>query len=84
MTLYYAPIDKPILLAAMQEKFGLQYEITEVIAGVNATGSKPHYYSLNRRTADFGYESGLTSLEVVLDESENILGVTTPAKNIYG
>lgn len=65
-----APIDKPTLLAAMQEKFGLQYEITEVTAGVNATGSKTHYYSLNRKAADFGYKPGLTSLEGVIFEFE--------------
>jgi len=68
-----APIDKPNLLAAMQEKFGLQYEITESSASVNATGNKPHYYSLSRRTADFGYQPCLTSLEGILQESEKIL-----------
>jgi len=63
-----APIDKPTLLAAMQEKFGLQYEITGAAAGVNATGGKPHYYSLNTRAANFGYQPGLTSLEGILQE----------------
>jgi len=64
-----APIDKPNLLAAMQEKFGLRYEVTDAIAGVNATGSKPHYYSLNKRAADFGYQPALTSLEGILQEA---------------
>jgi nucleoside-diphosphate-sugar epimerase len=68
-----APIDKPNLLKAMQEKFGVRYEITETQAGVNATGSKPCYYSLNTRAADFGYQPGLTSLEGILQESEKIL-----------
>jgi len=63
-----APIDKPTLLAAMQEKLGLQYEITGAAAGVNATGGKPHYYSLNTRAADFGYQPAWTSLEGVLIE----------------
>lgn len=69
-----APIDKPSLLATMKEKFGLQYEITEATVGVNATGNKPHYYSLNTRAADFGYQPELTSLEGVLLESATILG----------
>lgn len=69
-----APIDKPELLAAMQNKFGLSYEIDKASAGVNATGSKPHYYSLNRRASDFGYQPGLTSLEGILRECEKILG----------
>lgn len=63
------PIDKPNLLAAMQERFGLRYEITEASSSVNATGSKPHYYSLNTRAADFGYQPALTSLEGIFKEA---------------
>jgi nucleoside-diphosphate-sugar epimerase len=68
-----APIDKLSLLAAMKDKFGLRYEITEVNISLNATGGKPHYYSLNTRAADFGYQSSLTSLEGVMRESIAIL-----------
>lgn len=75
-----APIDKPNLLIAMQEKFGLRYETAEVVASVNATGSKPHYYSLNTRAADFGYMPVLTSLEGVALEMGKIL-VETVARN---
>ena len=58
-----APIDKSSLLTAMKDEFRLRYEITEASASVNATGSKPHYYSLNMRADDFGYQPSLTSLE---------------------
>lgn len=68
-----APIDKPSLLAAMQNEFGLRYEVVEANASVNATGNKPHYYSLNTRAADYGYRPGLTSLEGVMIESREIL-----------
>lgn len=68
-----APIDKPSLFAAMQENFGLRYEIVETTASVNATGSKPHYYSLNTRAADFGYAPHLTSLEGILVEARALL-----------
>jgi len=68
-----APIDKPTLLAAMQEEFGLRYEITEVSAGVNATGSKPYYYSLNTRAADFGYRPALTSIDGIVQEAAAML-----------
>lgn len=68
-----APIDKSNLLAAMQEQFGLRYEIAEAIFGINATGSKPHYYSLNTCAANFGYQPRLTSIEGILRESEKIL-----------
>ena len=68
-----APIDKPQLLAAMQKQFGLRYEIADATASINATGSKPHYYSLNTRAADFGYQPALTSLEGILKEAGAIL-----------
>lgn len=68
-----APIDKPALLAAMQDKFGLNYEISAASAGVNATGGKSRYYSLNNKAADFGYRPSLTSLEGILQESKKIL-----------
>ena len=68
-----APIDKPTLLAAMREQFGLRYEITAASAGVNATGRKPYYYSLNTRAADFGYAPSLTSLEGILLEARELL-----------
>lgn len=68
-----APIDKNTLLAALQEMFGLQYEVVQTDTGVNATGSKPHYYSLNKRAAEFGYQPELTSIEGILRSSEKIL-----------
>jgi nucleoside-diphosphate-sugar epimerase len=68
-----APIDKPALLAVMQETFGLQYEITQAAVSVNATGGKPHYYSMNTRAADFGYKPALTSVAGVLQEASTML-----------
>jgi len=68
-----APIDKVTILSTCQEKFGLQYEFSQVAAVVNATGGKPHYYSLNTRAADFGYQPALTSLDGVMIEAEALL-----------
>ncbi len=68
-----APIDKPTLLAAMQEQYGLQYEIVENNVSINATGSKPHYYSLNARAEDFGYQPTMTSLEGIIEEMNSLL-----------
>jgi nucleoside-diphosphate-sugar epimerase len=70
-----APIDKPTLLAAMQDKFGLRYEVAEANASVNATGGKPHYYSLNMRAADFGYQPNFTSIGGVIKEAASIFGL---------
>jgi nucleoside-diphosphate-sugar epimerase len=60
------PVDKPTLLVAMHENFGLQYELVKSLSGVNATGTKPHYYSLNKHAAEFGYASKYTSLECII------------------
>jgi len=68
-----ALIDKPGLLQAMQSEFGLRYEVTESHAAINATGRKPHYYSMNKRAAEFGYQPQLTSTEGVLKESAAML-----------
>ncbi len=68
------PSDKQALLASMQQRFGLQYESVQDFAGVNATGHKSHYYSLNRRAEAFGYRPRLTSLEGVMTEASAILG----------
>jgi len=68
-----APIDKPTLLAGMQKSFGLHYEIITTSASVNATGNKPHYYSLNKKARDFGYQPSLTSLDGLLLEVRELL-----------
>ncbi|MDP3192341.1 NAD(P)-dependent oxidoreductase [Rhodoferax sp.] len=68
-----SPIDKPGLLQAMQNEFGLRYEVTESHASINATGGKPHYYSLNQRAAEFGYQPQLTSEDGVLKEAAAML-----------
>lgn len=68
-----APIDKPTLLQAMQENFGLSHELTQAVVSVNATGSKCHYYSLNTRAAAFGYIPTFTSLDGILKEATIIL-----------
>jgi nucleoside-diphosphate-sugar epimerase len=75
-----APIDKPTLLAVMQEKFGLRYEITQASTTVNATGGKRHYYSYNTRAADFGYLPALTSLDGILQEATALLQQQTSGK----
>lgn len=72
-----APIDKPGLLQAMQSEFGLRYEVTESHAAVNATGGKPHYYSMNKRAADFGYQPELDSLEGIIREATAMLRTHT-------
>ena len=68
-----APIDKPALLASMQDEFDLRYELTQTVEVINATGKKPHYYSLNRRAEDFGYHPKFTSLDNIIAQCEKLL-----------
>lgn len=70
-----APVDKPELLATMQDKFGLRYEVADASACVNSTGGKPHYYSLNTSARLLGYQPSLTSLQGVLLEAAVMLKV---------
>jgi nucleoside-diphosphate-sugar epimerase len=68
------PIDKRTLLQAMAEHFGLSYEVVgDTSFRFNATGTKPNYYSLNRKAAEFGYQPARTSLECILAETAAIL-----------
>jgi nucleoside-diphosphate-sugar epimerase len=68
-----SPIEKSILLETFKDEFGLQFEYEENAIGVNATGRKPHYYSLNKRASQFGYQPSFTSLEGVIFEAKHIL-----------
>jgi nucleoside-diphosphate-sugar epimerase len=67
-----APIDKSTLLNVMHERLGLQFEISHGGSGINATGNKPHYYSLNTRASEFEYRPVLTSLDGVLKETTEL------------
>jgi hypothetical protein len=68
-----SPIEKSILLETFKVEFGLQYQYEESAISVNATGRKPHYYSLNKRASQFGYQPSLTSLEGLIYEAKHIL-----------
>lgn len=68
-----APVEKFELLDAMRREFGLRYRISPTPPVVNATGTKPNYYSTNRRAEEFGYQPRFTSLEGVIAESRALL-----------
>lgn len=70
-----APIDKMTLLKEMEHHFGLKYScaVNDNFCGVNATGLKEHYFSLNKRAELMGYQPTITSLEGVLQETNKIL-----------
>lgn len=63
-----APTDKTALLAMAGDNFGLAFQLTEASTGLNATGMKRNYYSLNHRAATFGYYPQKNSLELIFQE----------------
>jgi nucleoside-diphosphate-sugar epimerase len=71
------PINKFDLLDAMHRQFGLEYEITQAGAGINATGNKHHYYSRNYRAAEFGYQPRLSSLTGITTVMRGMLSSTS-------
>lgn len=69
-----APVDKMTMLAAMHERFGLQYELIGAPTGFTATGNKKNYYSTSRRARQlFQYTPAASALEVVVGETQLLL-----------
>jgi nucleoside-diphosphate-sugar epimerase len=68
-----APVEKFVLLEALQQRFGLKYEVVQTDEGINSTGSKQYYYSLNRQAELFGYSPCMPSLEGIIFEIEILL-----------
>jgi len=69
-----APVEKMAMLAAVQERYGLRYQVTQGPAGLSATGYKKNYYSTNHSAQQFGYAPQYTSLENVLRAFDASLG----------
>lgn len=65
-----APVEKMTLLSAIKERYGLLYQIMESSPGVNATGVKHNYFSVNHLAEQLGYMPNSTSLEIILQEIE--------------
>lgn len=73
------PIDKFSLLNSLSEQFNLCFEITDIKTGIQATGSKINYYSLNHVAEKLGYKPRYSSLEGVNVEVQKYLN-TLPCK----
>jgi len=67
------PVKKSDLLSAMQERFGLCYGHKKMEGIVNATGSKVHYYSLNRVAKKIKYQPSYSSIECIWHELDVFL-----------
>jgi len=62
------PVTKVELMETMKKHFGLSYLMSDQNASLNTTGTKNHYYSLNKRAEMFGYKPTMTSVETILKE----------------
>ena len=69
-----APVEKMALLAAVQERYGLIYALTDSAAGTNATGLKKNYFSTHPGAKSFGYAPNQTALANVLRAFDICLG----------
>lgn len=67
------PINKYLILQSFQEEFGLKYEFIAESIGINATGNKPCYYSINYSAKDIGYVPSRNSLDLLLSEARKLL-----------
>ena len=67
-----APVDKFEILSQLRDKFGLRYQLQEGVVGVNASGNKLNYYSLNHSAQHFGYVPSKDSITSILTEAKLI------------
>jgi nucleoside-diphosphate-sugar epimerase len=68
-----SPISKFDLLDSLRERYGLKYEIKKNFQGINPTGLKINYYSINRSAKSYGYSPSLTSAQGIHKEIDLIL-----------
>ncbi|MGN5006716.1 NAD-dependent epimerase/dehydratase family protein [Aeromonas sp. 96A] len=66
-------VDKLTLLAAIKEKFGLQYKFTEQQRSSDSRKGRLYYYPRHKMAAEIGYIPVHSSLDSVLDEMAYIL-----------
>ena len=62
------PATKFEILERFAAEFGLRYRVMDGASMVTATGTKDHYYSLNRRAAELGFEPQYESIGGLLAE----------------
>lgn len=69
-----APVSKMEMLARFSQTRGLAYDVAETESSTAATGTKPNYYSTNRRAHSlFGYTPSYTSIETLENEMAALL-----------
>lgn len=67
------PVSKHEILSYFAEKYGLSYSYGDEISVANATGEKSIYYSNNRRARDVGYAPNYSSMQCIIEETDEIM-----------
>ena len=67
------PVKKIEVLKAFTKKFGLRYQFTAKNISLSSTGVKKFYFSNDKKAKELGYHPKFGSLELLINETENIL-----------
>ena len=68
------PISKFQMLSKLQDQFDLRYELSPMDVGIDVTGNKFNYYSLNHLAEQFGYKPSMDSMTSILIATETACG----------
>lgn len=67
------PVAKFEMLERFAAHFGLEYRVEADFTPVTATGNKDHYYSVNKKAQQAGYQSRFDSLDCLFQETAVLL-----------
>jgi nucleoside-diphosphate-sugar epimerase len=71
-----SPVDKTTILTRFKELFGLQYEIATKVVGINGTGPKARYYSINKAAGAYGYTPRFSSIDLLIQDTKKLLDLS--------
>lgn len=67
------PATKFEIINYFVDNYGLKYKVQSGILGVNVTGIKDNYYSINKKAEKAGYKPVYTSMDCIVEQSKAIL-----------
>lgn len=71
-----SPVDKTTILTEFKELFGLRYEIAAKVVGINGTGPKARYYSINKAAGAYGYTPKFSSIDLLIQDTKKLLALS--------
>jgi len=67
------PVSKQEILDYFAQEYSLRYETRHILETSPATGTKANYYSTNHDAYRIGYRPSFSSMETLIDETDQIL-----------